>query len=347
MRKPLLLLLFIFISCVNDDSKTSEEKLLDCSCPLGEISTLKITKDTTRNILDSNSDIDGGVSLNRLVRKIIDMEGELSFNYNSQNENSNIQNSITLNESELDKEIANSYATERSLFCAKYEITCRANISDSLKTEIYFDELNELKSQLRKMQASIRMKDSIKSIEVKRGNPVKGKNNKPVKLPNEEKAININEPASGFIITNNQSGGTNTIINPKVSPPPPKVNLISWDIQNKKVDEAIHMINQVTSDTIFTSKKFDRDTSIYLNEIKLLYESQIKFNLGILAIKLQGVITTRVVKNGMLYMRQGKYNSGEHWIDFMQPENGIYTIKIYSKNPVPNNIKEVLRFSNK
>ncbi len=140
----------------------------------------------------------------------------------------------------------------------------------------------------------------------------------------------INAP-NALIVTNEQSGGTNTVITNKVEPSLPRIIWSGWSIQNSKVNE---IIDRFTRQKIITPFEKANQDFLYHNQIKITYISEFSRNEIGFRIKAIDILHGKIVKSGRVQSQIRGTNEG--WFVFVlsQPENGIYTLDIYSKNPI-------------
>lgn len=250
----LLFLLFILSMGCSSRQKTSEEKIT-CDCPLGLIFTDVTQKDSSSN--SNNYTLDGKIQINPelapVVKSILKLEAQLNVSGKYQNGNSDNSSVIKKLENKPSQELLDAYLLEREIFCANHRLICESNaIADSSKIERYFYELGMLREELRKVLQSIRpvtipTVTDIEKTEKRKGHPqIQSKSTEIVERKNDK----IDAP-NALIITQNQSGGSNTVINPKIDIPEPKfswkidsINIKSTRIAGRRLFDFIELPNE-------------------------------------------------------------------------------------------------------
>jgi len=136
----------------------------------------------------------------------------------------------------------------------------------------------------------------------------------------------INAP-NALIVTQNQSGGNNTVINPQVGIPSPVIKLQSTAAQNEIVKEiATRPRREKIS---LPSEKYKYD-SLYKTTFTILYTCQINLNQIGFRIKRNDVVHLNVTHSGLTMAKTVKDPTGTIFI-LSRPENGNYTFEVYTE----------------
>ncbi len=147
--------------------------------------------------------------------------------------------------------------------------------------------------------------------------------------------VNINSN-NAQIITNNQSGGSNTVINNNLDIPLPTILIKEWSVQNIK-KETISSPFAFKVDTIKQRYGYD---FLYFNKIEFSYNSKFSYNQIGLRIKRKDIIIGSLFKVGKIQYGSGNNKEGDFMFIIAQPEVGIYVIDLYSVKELINPIEE-------
>jgi hypothetical protein len=139
---------------------------------------------------------------------------------------------------------------------------------------------------------------------------------------------------NALIVTQGQSGGTNTVYN--TEPPPPKINLRNWSVRNQIVSEL--QMNPVQ--TVQLPSPEIPNTTLYHNQFIVEYNSEFACNEIGFRIKRTDVKHGTVSKSGMLMWKIAGTREGWFVYVFQRPENGLYTLDIYTENTIQDILSE-------
>lgn len=145
---------------------------------------------------------------------------------------------------------------------------------------------------------------------------------------------------NALIITQNQSGGSNTVINSQVDVPLPKIRLINISSQNQIVTEIPVLESFPPGKKIkLPTEQFKYD-SLYKTTFTVSYDCQVSLNEIGIRIKRSDVAYLHVTHPGMMMSGQNKDQAST--IFFLNhPENGNYTFEIYTEKKMGDILKEV------
>jgi hypothetical protein len=144
---------------------------------------------------------------------------------------------------------------------------------------------------------------------------------------------------NALIVTQNQSGGSNTVINPQVNVPLPKIRLINISSQNEVVRE-IPAKPPFPNKTIkLPTEQFKYD-SLYKTTFTLLYICDVSLNEIGFRIKRNDVIYLKVTHPGMMMSGQSKDQTSTVYL-VNHPENGNYTFEVYTEKQFGNILSEI------
>lgn len=335
----------LIVSSVSCSSKVEKRNIPSkCDCPLELIFT-KLTYKEYSSETDSinfSGDIDLNPMLTPLIKKILNLEMQLGLDGNFHRKNSKGSESLKVLDNLPEKELLDAYSIERQLFCAKYAVICKdETMSDTLKTTIYFRELEKLNQELRKIR--LNKKDTVPSLigekVEKTPMPKSTTQIQPQLKEKLEKPIEEKDKSGALIVTYNQSGGSNTVVNPIINVPDAKVEFLGFDILNLKTDK---IQERRFEDSIKLPSEKIKEPFVYLSKVKFSYVSELARNELIVLINRQDVLSCRINKNGRIMSKSGKTPDGRFAYVLQQPENGLYTIDLYLKAPISKNVNEPL-----
>lgn len=158
-------------------------------------------------------------------------------------------------------------------------------------------------------------------------------------IPENIDSNNI-DASNALIVTENQSGGTNTVINQKFDTPKSTILLKDWSVKNEKLTQ-IYDRKLNIRDTLNLPTEDAPYEYLYFNQFQIIYSARVTVTDLVFLLKREDVIFQHVGKSGMIRWGTGATKEGYKYIAISQPENGVYTFGYYSKNPIED-IKSVL-----
>lgn len=160
--------------------------------------------------------------------------------------------------------------------------------------------------------------------------------------PKKKKDVtNINAP-NAQIVTSNQTGGNNTVINNNLDLPLPIIKLAEWKVQNQIVEKIPKRPFGPPRDSIDVKATYKLD-SLFFNQISIIYASEINRNQIGLRIHKEDIVVGQLMKNGMLMFKSGYTPDKKFVFLIQQPGNGVYIMKLYSKTEI-NNPNEIIDY---
>lgn len=197
-------------------------------------------------------------------------------------------------------------------------------------------ELKSINQQKTTEKTTTQILDSIKVGSEKVIDAIKtvpSEENKIPKKKNEE--VIINAP-NAQIVTSNQTGGTNTVINNNIDLPLPTITLTEWTVRNQIVDKIPKRHLGLRRRDTIDVKTTDNVDSLFFNQISINYVSEINRNQIVLRIHKEDIIEGQLTKSGMLMFKSGNTPDKKFAFIIQQPGSGIYIMKLYSKTEITN-----------
>lgn len=143
---------------------------------------------------------------------------------------------------------------------------------------------------------------------------------------------------NALIVTNNQSGGTNTVINSKVDIPEPK---IKGEIicKNEKITTIPAIHNKRFKKLILPSPEYNFDF-LYKSQIKLNYSADIVLSGFGFMVKRSDCVLSNIGFNGLILGKDFKYENFKVY-GVEKPSNGIYIFTVYTTNEIDDIFKDI------
>ena len=144
----------------------------------------------------------------------------------------------------------------------------------------------------------------------------------------EENKPTINAP-NALIVTSNQSGGSNTVINNNVNLPEPTIRITEWQVRN-----------EITSDSTFH------------NRYALTYQSAVTRSEVGFRVKRYDVVSGKIQlgpPGGMLMSKTGHNKEKNFMFIVATPQNGTYFLDVFTKEEIqdaPNVTIDYLKAAN-
>ena len=132
---------------------------------------------------------------------------------------------------------------------------------------------------------------------------------------------------NALIVTQNQSGGNNTVINPKVDIPLPTIKLVGVSLRNEVVKEI--STRPARKKIALPSDKYKYD-SLYKTVFTISFACQISINEIALRIKRNDVVYLNVTHNGLMMSKTARDQMATIFI-VSHPENGNYAFEVYTE----------------
>jgi hypothetical protein len=149
-----------------------------------------------------------------------------------------------------------------------------------------------------------------------------------LKSKNAGTTVNAN---NALIVTNQQSGGENTVNVQRI--PEPVFELAALKMHNEEVKKIIPNGRVRNNDTIFLPSEKYNYNSLYKTEFTLKYSCPVNLNSIILIIKRKDVVYHDIIHKGRMQWGVGSMNNTQYLaFQLTQPENGYYTFTLYTVN---------------
>lgn len=200
----------------------------------------------------------------------------------------------------------------------------------------YSRKIAELKSIEQKKateKTTNQILDSIKVGSEKVIDVIKTIPNMDDKAPKKKKEVTNIDAPNAQIVTSNQTGGTNTVINNNLDLPLPTITFGEWTIRNQIVDKIPKRPIGPPRDTIDVKTTYNVD-SLFFNVISVNYASEINRNQIGLRIHKDDIVVGQLMKSGMLMFKSGFTPDKKFVFVIQQPGSGVYTMKLYSKTEI-------------
>lgn len=149
----------------------------------------------------------------------------------------------------------------------------------------------------------------------------------------KKKITHLNAP-NAQIVTSNQSGGVNTVINNNLDLPLPTITFGEWSVRNQVVDKIPKRPHGVSPrDSVDVKTAYGID-SVFFNQISVSYASEVNRNQIGLRIHKDDIVVGQLTKSGVLMFRSGFTPDKKFLFIIEQPGSGVYTMKLYSKTEI-------------
>lgn len=152
----------------------------------------------------------------------------------------------------------------------------------------------------------------------------------------------INTSTNRGIVTQNQSGGNNTIVNQSVNAPL-EISLIKLEIKNKPVAKILHG-DPLNPDTMNLPVTVQNHV-VYHNKLLIQYRARIAYNAVGIAFNRSDIIFGEInypPSKELQMMYKASHREGNRYYVFIgQPQNMRYVIDVYSLTPIEN-IKDII-----
>ncbi|MBS1744364.1 MAG: hypothetical protein JST81_15155 [Bacteroidetes bacterium] len=160
----------------------------------------------------------------------------------------------------------------------------------------------------------------------------------PVKQDTTPKQSTVINADHALIVTNGQSGGNNTVITPTVALPEPTVEMKidSLNIPTHK----IRFLGFI-EDTLRNVQQPDASVTFYKTQLSLDYFANVAKNQLFMAVVRKDVIYFDAGVSGVNNTYKGLTKGNYPGILFHQPQNGRYTLFIYTLNPITDINKDI------
>jgi len=331
-------LFFLTFAC-QGEKDVSSEKL--CKCTLEPFYTKTSVKDSIAKNEGVSFNSKGSASMG-FGKKGVDAEASLDLQENSSN------NSVSEKKSEIDIEEDKMffifYESQRKRYCADYERICnKSSLNDSIKDERLDGVIKQFNQSIDQFWSNYQKKKKpddqkgnteLKALDNKANKGINGDNNKAIIDSDNSSIEEINAP-NALIVTKNQQGGSNTIVNPTVEAPLPEVKMKSWDVRNKKTSQIYNRAHR--RDTINLPNEKIKESFLFQNELLVTYKATLSRNsiVFILQRKDVRICYTKLEGSGILSLTSGTIkggiNEGFYGISIKNPQNGTYRIIIHTK----------------